>query len=70
MSEDNHDLWGSSKERVPKACEEIFGNKKYRKCNVNTWWWNSVVENEIQKKKEAYKYIMKNPTEETQNECR
>ena len=34
------------------------------------WWWNSGVKDEIQKKKEAYKEITNNPTEETQNEFR
>ena len=32
------------------------------------WWWNSGAKDEIQKKKEAYKEMTKNPTEETQNE--
>ena len=54
MSDNNHDLWESNKEGVPKACDEVCGYKKYRKCNVNTWWWNSGVEDEIQRKKEAY----------------
>ena len=43
---------------------------KKRKCNVNTWWWNSWVKDDIQKKKEAYKENTNNPTEETQNEYR
>ena len=34
-----------------RACDEVCGFKKNRKCNVSTWWWNSEVEDEIQKKK-------------------
>ena len=44
--------------------------RKNRKCSVNTCWWNSGVKVEIQKKKEAYKEMEKNPTEETKNEYR
>ena len=43
---------------------------KNRKCNVNTWWWNSGAKDKIQKKKEAYKEMKKNPTEKTQDEYR
>ena len=42
MSDNNYDLWGSSKEGVLKACHEECGHKKNWKCDVNTWWWNSV----------------------------
>ena len=45
--------------------DEVCGYKKNKKCNVNTWWLNSGVMDEIQKKKEAYKEMKKNPTEET-----
>ena len=37
------------------------GYKENRKCNVNTWWWNSEVNDEIQRKKEAYKEMTKRP---------
>ena len=68
---DNHnDLCGSFKESVLKACDEVCGYRKNMKCNVNTWWWNSGVKDEIQRKKEAYKEMIKNPTEGTQNEYR
>ena len=43
--------WGSFKESVLKACDEVCGYKTNRKCYVNTWWWNSGVKDEIQKKK-------------------
>ena len=65
---DNHnDLYGSFKESVLKVCDEVCGYNKNRKCNVSTWWWSIWVKDEMQKKKEAYKQTMKNPTEETQN---
>ena len=34
------------------------------------WWWNSGAKDDIQKKKEAYKEMTKNHTEETKNEYR
>ena len=45
---------GSLNEGVPKACDEVSGYKKNRKCNVSTWWWNSGAKDEKQRKKEAY----------------
>ena len=50
MSDNNHDLWGSSKESVLLACDEVCGHKKNRECNVDTWWWNSWVTGEMQKR--------------------
>ena len=70
MSDNHIDLWGSFSESELKACDEVCGYKKNRKCNVNTWWWNSGVKDEIKKKKYVYKEIKKIPTEETQNEYR
>ena len=49
MSDNNHDLLGSFKEGVLKACDEVCGYKKNRNCNVNTWRWNSGVKDEIKK---------------------
>ena len=49
---------------VLKACDEVRGYKKNRKCNVDMCWWNSGVKNETQKKKDAYKEMTKNPTEQ------
>ena len=46
---------GSAKECVIKACDEVCGYKKNRKCNVNMSWWNSGLKDEIRKKKEAHK---------------
>ena len=42
MSDDNIDLWRSFEQRVLLACDEVCEYKKNWKCNVNTWWWNSV----------------------------
>ena len=65
MSDNHRDIWGSVKESVIKACEEICGYLKNRKCNANTWWLSSGAKDEIQKKKEAYKEMKKIPTEVT-----
>ena len=51
------------------ACDELCGYKKNRKCNVNTWWWNSGAKDEIQKEKKHIE-MKRNPTEETKNEYR
>ena len=61
MSDIIHDLWGSFEEGVLKAGDDVCGYKKKRKCNEDTWWWNSGVEDEIQKKK-SIKWNDKNPT--------
>ena len=49
LSDNNHDLCRSFKD-VIKACNEVCGYKKNRKCNVNTWWWNCGVKDEKEKK--------------------
>ena len=68
MSDNHNDLPGYFKESVLMASNEVCGHKKNRKCNVDTWWWNSGAEDEIQKKRETYKEMTNKPTEETQNE--
>ena len=51
-----------------KACDELSEYTKNRKCNADTWWWNSWVKDEIQKKEVEYKEMKNNPTKETKNE--
>ena len=55
MPDNHNDLFGSLK-GVPKACSEVCGCKKNRKC---MWWWNNGVKDEIQKGKKAYKAMGK-----------
>ena len=50
MSDNNHDLWGSFKVGVLKACDDVCGYRKNRKCNVNMLCWDSGVKDEIQQK--------------------
>ena len=51
---DNYDhLRGYFKESMLRACDEVCGYKKNRKCNANSWWWNSGVKDEIQMKKKS-----------------
>ena len=59
MFGNSHDLWGSFEESVLMSCDEVCGYKKSRKCNVNTWWWNSWVKDEKQNKN---KHIKKSHT--------
>ena len=62
MSDSHNDLWGSfKKESVLMACDEVRGYEKNRKCNVNTWWWNSGANDVTQKKKEACQKMKKMP---------
>ena len=44
---------------VLKACDEVCGYMRNWKCYVNTWWLNSGVKDEIQKKKEACMFMQK-----------
>ena len=46
---------GSFNEGVLKAFDEVCGYMKNKKCNVNTWWWNSGVKDVTQKKKRHIK---------------
>ena len=66
---DNHNV-DLLKNIVLRACDELLRYKKNGKCNVNMWWWNSWAKDEIQKKREAYMEMTKNPTDETKNEYR
>ena len=61
MSDNNNDLLGSFSESVLKACDEVCGYEKNRKCNVSTLWWNSGAKDEIQRRKEACKEFKKIP---------
>ena len=49
LSDNQNDLWGSFKEGVLKASDEVCRYKKNRKCNANMWWWNSGAKDEIKK---------------------
>ena len=62
--------WDLLKKAALQACDEVCWYKKSRNCNVGTWRQNSGAKDEMQKKKEAYKEMTNNPTEETQNEYR
>ena len=51
-----------------RACDDVCGYRKNRKCNIDMLCWDSGVKDEIQKKNEAYKELTINPTEEAKNE--
>ena len=51
MSNNNNDSWGSFRESVLRTCDEVCAYKINRKSDVNTWWWNSGVKDEMKKKK-------------------
>lgn len=62
---DASDLWGCYKEGLLQACDEICGKKKGRRDRRDTGWWNEEVKEAIARKKEAYKEMRKNGTEES-----
>ena len=55
MDIDSKDLWGSYKNGVLKACDELCGKTKARGDRGNTWWWNEQVKDAIDRKKKALK---------------
>ena len=61
---DDPDLWNCFKKGVLKACDEVCGKKKGRRDQGGTWWWNEEVKEAIARKKDAYKELGKNRTEE------
>ena len=64
VSVDALDLWKCFKEGVLKACDEVCGKKKGRRDRGDTWWWNEEVKEAIARKKEVYKELCKDRTEE------
>ena len=48
---DLKDLWGSYKNGVLKACDELCAKTKARGDRGNTWWWNEQVKAAIYGKK-------------------
>ena len=43
-------MWGSYKSGVLKACDEYCGKTKARGDRGNTWWWNELVKDAIDRK--------------------
>ena len=48
---DSMDLWGSYKNGVLQACDEMCGKRKVRGDRGNTWWWNEQVKDATDRKK-------------------
>ena len=46
------------------ACDDLCGKKLVRRSGDNTWWWNDKVEEAISRKKEIFKELYKNQSEE------
>ena len=47
MHNDLMDLWGSYKNGVLQACDELCEKTKTRGNRGNTWWWNELVKDAI-----------------------
>ena len=67
---DSKDLWGSYKNGVLKACDELCGKTKTRGDQGNTWWWNKQVKDAIDRKKKAFKLWCTNRSAENKNKHR
>ena len=64
MDIDSKGLWGSYKNGVLQACDELCGKTKARGDRGNTWWWNEQVKDAIDRKKKAFKLWCTNRSEE------
>ena len=67
---DLKDLWGSCKNGVLKACDELCGKTKARVDRGNTWWWNEQVKDAINREKKAFKLWYTNRSAENNNKYR
>ena len=67
VSVDTSDLWKSFKDGVLQACDETCGEKRGRRDQGNTWWWNDEVKVAVANKKTAYKEFLKDRSEESKN---
>ena len=67
---DSMDLWGSYKNGVLKACDELCGKTKGREDRGNTWWWNEQVKDAIDRKKKEFKLWCTNRSTESKNKYR
>ena len=57
-------LWEEYRNGVINACDDLCGKKLIRRSGGNTWWWNDEVKEAICKKKEIFKELCKNQSEE------
>ena len=67
MDIDSKDLWGSYKNGVLKACDELCGKTKARGDQGNTWWWNEQVKDAMDRKKKAFKLWCTNRSAKNKN---
>ena len=63
-------LCGHFKDGVLKACDEVSRKKRGRKSKGDTWWWNEEVKKVVSRKKEAYKAMCQNSTEQNNRRCK
>ena len=61
---DAPDLWNCFKEGVLRACDEVCGKTRGKSIRGDTWWWNDQVKEAITRRKDAYKELCKNGTDE------
>ena len=46
------------------TCDEVCGKTRGKSIHGGTWWWNDQVKEAIARKKDAYKELCKNGTDE------
>ena len=59
-----HKIYGNASRAVITACAEVCGKTRHRRNRGDSWWWNEDVKEAIARKKDAYKELCKNNTEE------
>jgi hypothetical protein len=63
--EDADNMWKEMATHIRKVAIEVFEVNKENKCeSKDTWWWNGDVQNAINEKKECYKRLHHNRSDE------
>ena len=70
LDTDSMDLWGSYKNGVLQASDELCGKTKERGDRKNLWWWNEQLRDAINQKKKAFKLWCINRSAENKNSYR
>ena len=70
VNTDSMDWWGSYKNGVLQACDELCGKAKARGNRGNTWWWNEQERDAIDRKNKAFKLWRTNRSAESKNNYR
>ena len=62
-------FWGHFKDEVLKACDEVWGKKRWR-SKGDTRWWCEEVKKAVSRKEDAHNLMFQNSTEENKRRCK